>query len=363
MLATVRLGSTTTSKLSVADVDFLAADDGWAVGTDFHPPQGKRGAFAEHWDGDAWTLVDVAQVGIKGTELSAVSATGPNDAWAVGYYDDGRPSVRHQLVEHWDGSSWQQVPIPSGTGRSEPAGLLEDVVAVAPDDVWAVGDGDPGPVEHWDGSSWQQIALPAGVLEPDFGAVDATSASDVWVTGSRFKDFGETVLYALHWDGSTWSSQRLPRGRPAHVQAALRSVLEVSPTDVWASGYLVVEDDCTEYSILLHWDGVSWRQVHPPHAGCSLGWALDASGPSDVWYTVGTRKEGAPHNTLSAVEHWNGTDWRKMRLPDALQGLDPVSVSALAPDDVWIANGGSGIAAGNTFGRWDGSQWTVVPGP
>src|SRR5688572_25055460 len=67
-----------------------------------------------------------------GGELIAVTATGPDDAWAVGHERDTLTTAI-PLREHWDGTSFTLVPGPAG------AVVLEGVSASAPDDVWAVG--------------------------------------------------------------------------------------------------------------------------------------------------------------------------------------------------------------------------------
>jgi hypothetical protein len=108
------------------DVSGTSRSDVWAVG--FRQiPNGEHPTVApliEHWDGRQWTL----NVNIPGQSLYGVKAIAPNDAWAVG--TDGA----RQIIVHWDGSNWSQVPTPSpGAGR------LIDVEASGPADLWAAG--------------------------------------------------------------------------------------------------------------------------------------------------------------------------------------------------------------------------------
>jgi hypothetical protein len=85
--------------------------------------------------------------------------------------------------------------------------------------------------------------------------------------------------------------------------------------------------------------------------------------PTDVWAF------GCRATSLSAVSNvcpaaaarFNGRHWVAMRLP----GNDSISqVSALAPDDMWAANGPSVLSAENAPIRilhWNGTVWRAVP--
>ena len=69
-------------------------------------------------DGATWREVTVA--GGSSGELTSVSATGPNDVWAVGSTGSGN------LIEHFDGNGWSVRPSPQpGSGSS-----LESVSAL-----------------------------------------------------------------------------------------------------------------------------------------------------------------------------------------------------------------------------------------
>lgn len=102
-----------------------------------------------------------------GSWLNAVVALAANDVWAVG----SASNFSTTLVLHWDGSTWRVVPSPSVANWTN---SLNGVAAVAGDDIWAVGtssrdsytaDGDVHTstvtlTEHWDGSAWSIVASP-----------------------------------------------------------------------------------------------------------------------------------------------------------------------------------------------------------
>jgi FG-GAP-like repeat len=103
-------------------------------------------------------LGGVSPVGTIDTVLTGVDVLSASDVWAVGYYFDG--SVNRPLALHWDGSTWNNWQIPG-------AGMLRQVRALAPDNVWAAGtfyNPDATPpvyqslVEHFDGTAWTPVA-------------------------------------------------------------------------------------------------------------------------------------------------------------------------------------------------------------
>ena len=86
------------------------------------------------------------------------------------------------LVEHWDGSAWSIVLGPD----LETYSSLTGVVAVAPNDVWAVGDSATHVlVEHWDGGAWSVVPSPGlGYGDSTLSGITATGEGDLWATGS-----------------------------------------------------------------------------------------------------------------------------------------------------------------------------------
>src|SRR5436853_424876 len=56
--------------------------------------------------------------GAHESELAGLSVLAPDDIWAVGRYNSGRPPTvtgRDTLSLHWDGTSWGIVPTPNPT--------------------------------------------------------------------------------------------------------------------------------------------------------------------------------------------------------------------------------------------------------
>src|SRR5439155_10332443 len=172
-----------------------------------------------HWDGTQWSLSEPS----VGTlyDLSALSAS---DIWAVGYPNNG--GAARSLITHWDGANWSVVPSPNPHPTYN---ALDGVAAIAPDNVWAVGE-QTG-ILHWDGTSWTQVFSPGpSVYLRD---ISALSASDIWVVGNQYALPSYTVV--LHWNGVNWSRLSSPN-LPVN-ENVLQGVAAVAANDVWAVGY------------------------------------------------------------------------------------------------------------------------------
>ena len=92
--------------------------------------------------------------------LTGVTVISPCDVWAAGFFLSG--GADRSLTEHWDGSSWTQVPSPS---PGPDGSVLEDVRAVSANDAWAVGsfadsNGQHTLALHWNGSQLSVVSSP-----------------------------------------------------------------------------------------------------------------------------------------------------------------------------------------------------------
>jgi hypothetical protein len=137
--------------------------------------------------------------------------------------------------------------------------VLRDVVAIAADDAWAVGDG--GIATHWDGAHWASQHL-GGLHSPDLNGIAAASSEDVWTVGGvivqdAFRGF------ATHWDGTHWRREVIP-GYPG--EAILQDVAIRSTSEAYAVGrwFAVTPGGRRGGGVIVHWDGGAWRRVPVP---------------------------------------------------------------------------------------------------
>ncbi len=304
---------TAWSSPSLSDFGFLqdvaatSASNAWSVGgTDWFSPA----TLIYHWDGSTWTRQASPNPG-GGGFLNGVAAASASDAWAVGLIGGGPgagtgPGDR-TLIEHWDGTAWTQVASPTPA----PAGALSRVAVVSPSDAWAVGWTGAGTtgntfhalIEHWDGRSWNLVPVPASIgADIRLNSVTATSASNAWAVGSTTT--GPDYGVILHWNGTTW------RKVAAHSPTgSLLGVSASSPSNAWAVGQGNAssggcDPKCT--TIIEHWNGCMWSVVpspNPPSGYLNDLWDVAIVDGRDAW-AVGTTDYAS-----TLIVHWNGTSW------------------------------------------------------
>jgi hypothetical protein len=118
-----------------------------------------------NWDGRSWSKQPGASLSRANNELDGVSADSATDAWAVGWARDlDKFETYHSVTLHWDGTSWSLVPNPDPFGGDGGTSQLFAVSAVSPADAWAVGtctclgtDTNQTLILHWDGTAWTQV--------------------------------------------------------------------------------------------------------------------------------------------------------------------------------------------------------------
>lgn len=168
------------------DLDVVANDDIWAVGTKVTASGGGR-IFAAHFDGTSWTEVATPPPGEGFSVLYDVSAAAPDDVWAVGeWYDRGEPRA---VIVHFDGTSWSAPEIPDfGTYTT-----LFGVSALDADTAVAVGedqhdDDDSRVVIEWDGTSWARANQDGESVANWPQAVDLSPDGGGWAVGYHSDD-------------------------------------------------------------------------------------------------------------------------------------------------------------------------------
>lgn len=265
---------------------------------------------------DTWSLVASPNASTLANGLFAVSAVAPTDMWAVGQYYPSSSQPAQTLVEHYNGHGWSIVSSPNkGTGGD---GLF-GVVALASGNVWAVGNYYATPnsvpqtlIEHWDGTKWSVVPSPnSGTDINTLSAVSAASANDVWAVGGYFSD--TLSLYQTlveHWNGSQWSIIASPNGSLPGPKAGLpgSNQLFAVSADSANDAWAVGQD--SSLPLILHWNGTNWALSSPQVVGSTdKYYGVSASAPDDVW-AVGTFSNG------TLAEHWNGSSWSVVPSPN-----------------------------------------------
>jgi hypothetical protein len=168
----------------------------------------------------------------------------------VGRADTGTLPIRRPVIERWNGASWSITtsPLPSGGGE------LRDVV--------------PGPTGN----------------DATLEGVVALAADDVWAVGSVFSiELLWHVPFVVHWDGQAWSSVQVPS--PTPQGGRLFGVAALSATRVYAVGQAPGIP-----SLVLRWNGGGWARETTSATGTV--WDAAAAGPGTVW---GVGQRGNPN--------------------------------------------------------------------
>ncbi|MFD1940465.1 hypothetical protein ACFSKW_54315 [Nonomuraea mangrovi] len=292
--------------------------------------------------------------------LMDVVATGPRQAWALGFENGAEDDGGYATVARWNGAKWSKLPIPRYLG-------YDGFDATGPNDLWIAG-GDT--VARWDGRRWTEkrpfgisedkhfhdvasdgdravligsdgprsfivtsgrggYELVTGDGESMLNAV-TSRAGHTWIVGAkpRANCDGVTpdIVHSRKADGSGWDHLRVPDIRGG----TLTSVVQISPTDVWAVGKIV-----------------NSRQVDP---------LPDRSCPAAVY----DAPEGAESRATPLALHWDGRSWKREELP--LLTAEPTGVTAFGPDDVWVAAADPDRPADPLFLHFDGRTWTAERG-
>lgn len=242
-------------------VTALSPNDVWAVGYE-SPLGGPARSVALHYDGKAWSLTTLPEIPGLGDGLSGVAGTGPNDVWAVGSYTVlGNPpaptGAARRLILHWNGTAWSQSPLTEVP--NPPDGWLARVIALAPDNAWAVGTGLSVSIFHWDGTAWHPVSISGATQPVALLSIAALSPTDIWAAGQQ--DVNSVVA---HYDGTNWTLTPLPD--VAGKARTLTGLSAFASNDIWATGYYYPDGPTrtAQQALALHWNGQAWTQEPSP---------------------------------------------------------------------------------------------------
>ncbi|MEW2621329.1 hypothetical protein [Streptomyces sp. NPDC048106] len=214
--------------------------------------------------------------------------------------------------------------------------------------------------------------LPAGA-ETRFNAVTALPRGGGWLVGDGSAQAGGIVTE--HWDGTSWTLVAAPLPDNTYADdAGMVSVSGRAADDAWAVGYVqlldgtgTAPDGHTLYvthqaGLAEHWDGTAWTAVRLPEVGGGfLLTGVTEIAADDVW-AVGKDDDDQP-----LLLHFDGHAWRRIATPSyAGVGGALNAVAAGGPDDVWAvgrvtrddADAGHALVL-----HWDGRGWRQVAAP
>lgn len=327
-----------TTDVGFTAVSAASATEALAVGP--NPTQAAvQGPFADHWNGTAWTGLQLPMPSGTTASLLGVADVAPGDGWAVGFSTNTSTDQDQTLIEHWNGTSWSIVPSPDPAGGSTGSDELWAIAAVSPTDIWAAGDDFAGggsivPLfANYNGTSWTAVPPPADGAGFMLG-LTAISANNVWAVG----DVSSQAFTSEHWNGTSWSVVSTPSvNAGSNPIEELTAVTAVSATNLWASGWVGnIDNENKLEPIILHSTGGAWSRVTAPNAG-SEGSRLNgitSDGADDV-FAVGTTQD-SNGSLLTLIEQFSGSSWKAIPSPD------PGKTGSLTDNVLTAAGSGGG---------------------
>jgi hypothetical protein len=297
-----------------------------------------------HFDGTKWTAFPAPFIDGVDNFLMGVVDISPTLAWAVGNVSEGMNPFQ-QVIEQWDGKEWSVFPGPHFPPNSQAA--LFGMASTSANDIWAVGSlvtdvAGFNLFEHWDGTAWTATTI----LQPPAGeallGVSADSTNDAWAVGFKGAN-GQT--FAMHWNGSEWDDVATPNVSKGTNR--LEAVLALSPNNAWAVGYSTPlnADREPKRTLILHWDGKSWKVVPSPNVGPKTHTpsnrlsGLTANSANDIWAFGCHFAADGSGQFRTLVLHWDGKSWKVVPSPNPNKGfVGDVLFSGVVPSpgNVWI---------------------------
>jgi hypothetical protein len=117
-------------------VTALSARSAWAAG--YLTTASSQEAMIEHWNGTKWKLLTLTLPSDASTSLTAVRAFSAHSVIAVGDEAPFTPGANTTFGLHWNGSSWNPIPVTSPFGSSDGYNLLA-VSGASCSSAWVVG--------------------------------------------------------------------------------------------------------------------------------------------------------------------------------------------------------------------------------
>jgi hypothetical protein len=280
----------------------------WAVGYYLDANAVPR-TLIESWNAGAWNVVASPNVGTNRNYLNSVAVVGPSDVWAVGFYWDVN-NVQRTLTEHWNGNAWSIVQSPN-VGSHE--NYLNGVAVIGPNDVWAVGLYSPDTygyltlAMHWDGGLWSVVPSPNMNTRDNYlVSVSVANPHDIWAVGYYSETRADQKTLTMHWNGTAWTIVASPN--VGTNRNYLNSVAVASSNNVWAVGFYWNASN-VQRTLTEHWNGKVWSVVAAPDAGTNENYlnSVAVAGPHDVWAVGLYSPDMVRYSTL--MLHGDGTHW------------------------------------------------------
>lgn len=171
---------------------------------------------------------------------------------------------------------------------------------------------------------------------------------------------------------SSWEKVNSPNVTGAtSVSNELLGVAAVSENNVWAVGWSQDPQGppYVQRTLIEHFNGSTWNIVQSPNPSKdiqSVLYSVSAKSANDVWAVGSSNNGSAPTRTL--IQHWDGTQWTIVPGPSPDSQLNELrGVTALSADNAWAVGYRGGTQNETPLEtlilHWDGTRWRQVPSP
>jgi hypothetical protein len=278
-----------------------------------------------------------------GMDITAVSAAGPDSAWAIGI-NRGRGTG---LLLHWNGSHWRSMHY-----RGEAADLPTAIFALSPTDFWLFVQNSYQAL-HWSSGQWTELQMPVAGYP-----MAVLSDTSIWIWGGNVpacdvsSNAGRGCTATSHWNGATWTSYPLAAQNIANVSAS-------SKAGVWLVGESYTRTRAlphhggyvtTSLPYVYRWTGSAWQRSGLAVRRTSARPSIVAGSLKRVFVA----EASAAHPTACAM-HFDGSKWRPLYLPGQRGACD------------WAVSDGHGglwlygtLGPGINFVHWTGKRFVTT---
>ncbi|MEU7974299.1 hypothetical protein AB0B48_19925 [Micromonospora sp. NPDC049089] len=292
---------------------------------------------------------------IQDSRLTDVVATGPNDAWSVGYQAStytGYSIDEPYALLRWNGRTWTERRLP------HEAFLLYRAAAASEGDVWTVGLGVHGEpyAGHFNGQTWTGHT-PLGASTGPSTLLDVAATG-----GGRAVFVGHDGSGPLVLEGDTRQFNRVAVPGTEQHNGVLRAVSSTQDGSLFAAGDRYLADAPYPQPMIVQRIGGAWQVAALPSTPSTQLTGVWARSSTDAW-AVGTQDyDTAPK---PVILHWDGRTWQRLAGP-APAGR-AYAVAGDANGNVWIS-GTNPIPPyieypGTLLLRYTGGRWSVEYGP
>jgi hypothetical protein len=236
--------------------------------------------------------------------------------------------------------------------------FLFGVTAISSTNVWAVGATSSSTnttlVEHWNGTSWTQMpSSNPSLSDNELFSVSAFSATDVFVVGEQSASGGPLQTLASHWDGTAWTDLVAPNQGVAGSSNEILGVNALEAGHAVGVGYGSFTFDPATGNTLTPRQGAAWNLLAAggstgstqsgPGTGDNAFAAVDRSG-AGVWAVGFWRNTVAgPRENMVFPATWNATShtltWGPMGASESPSSINNalLGVAAISPYTFWAA--------------------------